>query len=35
MLDTFGTPYLIKVFEHGVDIVVHSATKFMEAMVLL
>ena len=30
MLDnTFGTPYLIKVFEHGVDIVVHSATKFI------
>ncbi len=30
MLDnTFGTPYLIKVFDHGVDIVVHSATKFI------
>ena len=30
MLDnTFGTPYLIKVFDYGVDIVVHSATKFI------
>lgn len=30
MLDnTFGTPYLIKVFNYGVDIVVHSATKFI------
>ena len=30
MLDnTFGTPYLIKVFGYGVDIVVHSATKFI------
>ena len=30
MLDnTFGTPYLVKVFDHGVDIVVHSATKFI------
>lgn len=30
MLDnTFGTPYLIKVFDHGVDIAVHSATKFI------
>lgn len=30
MLDnTFGTPYLVKVFHHGVDIVVHSATKFI------
>ena len=30
MLDnTFGTPYLIKVFDHGVDRVVHSATKFI------
>ena len=27
--NTFGTPYLIKPFEHGADIVVHSATKFM------
>ncbi|UPA29623.1 O-acetylhomoserine aminocarboxypropyltransferase/cysteine synthase [Terrisporobacter glycolicus] len=30
MLDnTFGTPYLINVFDYGVDIVVHSATKFI------
>ena len=30
MLDnTFGTPYLVKVFDHDVDIVVHSATKFI------
>lgn len=30
MLDnTFGTPYLVKVFDHVVDIVVHSATKFI------
>ena len=27
--NTFGTPYLINVFEHGVDISVHSATKFI------
>lgn len=27
--NTFGTPYLIKPFEFGVDIVVHSATKFI------
>lgn len=27
--NTFGTPYLIKVFEHGADIAVHSATKFI------
>ena len=27
--NTFGTPYLIRPFEHGADIVVHSATKFM------
>lgn len=27
--NTFGTPYLINVFSHGVDIVVHSATKFI------
>ena len=26
--NTFGTPYLIRPFEHGADIVVHSATKF-------
>lgn len=27
--NTFGTPYLINVFSHGVDISVHSATKFI------
>ena len=27
--NTFGTPYLIRPIEHGVDIVVHSATKFL------
>lgn len=27
--NTFGTPYLIKPFEFGADIVVHSATKFI------
>lgn len=27
--NTFGTPYLINVFEYGVDISVHSATKFI------
>lgn len=27
--NTFGTPYLINVFDHGVDISVHSATKFI------
>mgnify|MGYP003287870880 FL=1 len=27
--NTFGTPYLFKPFEHGADIVVHSATKFI------
>ncbi len=27
--NTFGTPFLIKPFEHGADIVVHSATKFI------
>ncbi len=27
--NTFGTPYLIKVFDHGADISVHSATKFI------
>ena len=26
---TFATPYLIRPLEHGADIVVHSATKFM------
>lgn len=30
MIDnTFGTPYLIRPIEHGADIVVHSATKFI------
>ena len=29
MDNTFGTPYLIRPFEHGADIVVHSATKFI------
>ena len=30
MIDnTFGTPYLIRPIEHGADIVVHSATKFL------
>ena len=27
--NTFGTPYLIRQIEHGADIVVHSATKFI------
>jgi O-acetylhomoserine (thiol)-lyase len=27
--NTFGTPYLIRPFEYGADIVVHSATKFI------
>ena len=27
--NTFATPYLINVFSHGVDIAVHSATKFI------
>ena len=27
--NTFGTPYLIRPLEHGADIVVHSATKFI------
>lgn len=26
---TFATPYLIRPFEHGIDVVVHSATKFI------
>ena len=29
--NTFGTPYLIRPLEHGADIVVHSATKFLRA----
>lgn len=27
--NTFGTPYLIQPLDHGVDVVVHSATKFI------
>ncbi|MCR5153751.1 MAG: O-acetylhomoserine aminocarboxypropyltransferase/cysteine synthase [Lachnospiraceae bacterium] len=27
--NTFGTPFLIRPFEHGADVVVHSATKFI------
>jgi len=27
--NTFGTPYFIRPFEHGADIVIHSATKFI------
>ena len=27
--NTFGTPFLIRPFEHGADVVVHSATKFL------
>ena len=27
--NTFGTPYLIRTLEHGADVVVHSATKFL------
>ena len=27
--NTFGTPYLIRPFEHGADVVVHSARKFL------
>ena len=26
---TFGTPYLIRPFEHGADVIVHSATKYI------
>ncbi len=29
MDNTFGTPYLIRPIEHGADVVVHSATKFI------
>ena len=28
--NTFGTPYLIRPIEHGADIVIHSATKFID-----
>ncbi len=31
--NTFGTPYLIRPLEHGADIVVHSATKFIGVIV--
>ena len=31
--NTFGTPYLIRPLEHGADIVVHSATKFIGGLV--
>ncbi|MBP9624451.1 MAG: O-acetylhomoserine aminocarboxypropyltransferase/cysteine synthase, partial [Veillonella sp.] len=27
--NTFGSPYLIRPFEHGADVVVHSATKYL------
>lgn len=27
--NTFGTPYLVKPLDHGADVVVHSATKFI------
>lgn len=27
--NTFGTPYLIRPFDHGADVVVHSATKYL------
>lgn len=27
--NTFGTPYLFRPFEHGADVVVHSATKYL------
>lgn len=27
--NTFGTPYLIRPIEHGADVVIHSATKFI------
>ena len=27
--NTFGTPYLIRPLEHGADVVIHSATKFL------
>ncbi|MCC5976986.1 MAG: O-acetylhomoserine aminocarboxypropyltransferase [Salinarimonas sp.] len=27
--NTMGTPYLVRPFEHGADIIVHSATKFL------
>ena len=31
--NTFLSPYLCRPFEHGADIVIHSATKFIGAMV--
>ncbi len=27
--NTFGTPYIIRPIEHGADVVIHSATKFL------
>ena len=32
--NTFGTPYLIRPIEHGADIVVHSATKFLRSAIM-
>ena len=32
--NTFGTPYLIRPIEHGADIVVHSATKFLGGVIV-
>ena len=32
--NTFGTPYLIRPIEHGADIVVHSATKFLGGIIV-
>ena len=31
--NTFASPYLCRPFEHGADIAIHSATKFIGAMV--
>ena len=30
--NTFATPYLVRPFEYGADIVVHSATKFIDSV---
>ena len=32
--NTFGTPYLIRPIEHGADIIVHSATKFLGGIIV-
>lgn len=32
---TFATPYLVRPFEYGADIVIHSATKFIGGMARL